>query len=121
MDVQTHKVGVFTVITVKEAKKDRILSFNKYEEKLQLNRQLIIDTFTNLIDEGCKNFALNLLGCDYVDSGGIGLLIMLYKKITGVTKHLFIITDSDDINNLIITTNLDGRLKTVPSENDLPN
>ncbi len=121
MDVVTHKKGKFTVITVKEAQKDRILSFNKYEEKLQHNRQVIIDKFSELLDSGSKNFALNLLGCDYVDSGGIGLLIMLYKKITGVTKYLYIITDSSDVKNLIIATNLESRLKAVSSEDDLPN
>jgi anti-sigma B factor antagonist len=59
-----------------------------------------------LLEEGRKNFVLNLSGVSYMDSAGIGELVACYKRAKEKGASMKLLNPSGKVQDLLILTRL---------------
>src|SRR6266850_1065844 len=61
-----------------------------------------------LLDEGHRNFVLNLVDVPYIDSFGLGQLITILASIRSKRGHLILLRPTDHVQQLFQITRLDS-------------
>jgi anti-sigma B factor antagonist len=72
----------------------------------------------NLIDDGNKNFVVNLKGVPWINSTGLGALMAVYTSIQRSEGVLRLCHVSDRIQSLFMITKLLTIFDTYPTENE---
>lgn len=80
------------------------------------------DAFKNAIDDvldkGCVNVLLNFKSVNFINSSGLGRLILAAKRINGDNGSLKIAELSDDLRELFTFTRLDSKIQVFATENE---
>jgi anti-sigma B factor antagonist len=91
--------------------------------RIALPRQLVVgnrESFKvqvlNEIDAGQRHFAFDLAECSYLDSAGLGTLLVLQKRIKALAGTLTLENPNDDVRELFALTKLDTVFKIVPEK-----
>jgi anti-sigma B factor antagonist len=94
MEINERKVGSITIIDLKE-KANAHSQFDKFQKLLQ-----------ERLDEGEKNFVINLSECRWIDSAGLGELIRLFAKVMRQGGNLKLASARDKTRDILQVTNL---------------
>jgi anti-sigma B factor antagonist len=65
------------------------------------------DQVNELLDEGHRDFVLNLAGVPYIDSFGLGQLVSVWTSIRGEGGELVLLHPTDHVQQLLELTKLD--------------
>ena len=91
--------------------------------RIALPRQLVVGNRESFkvqvlseIDAGQRNFAFDLAECSYLDSAGLGTLLVLQKRIKALAGTLTLENPNDDVRELFALTKLDTVFKIVPEK-----
>jgi anti-sigma B factor antagonist len=71
------------------------------------NREALKERVLAAIDAGQRHFILDLTDCGYMDSAGLGTLLVLRKRIRALAGSLTLENPNDDLRQLFEMTRLD--------------
>lgn len=71
----------------------------------------ITEAFTEQLDNGIKNFVVNLETLKHINSSGLGVLLTLLTKSRKAGGELVLVKPSDFIKNLLLITKLNSIFK----------
>lgn len=60
-----------------------------------------------LLDDGADVLLINLHNITFVDSSGLGTLVVLLKKVRGMNRQLYLCSTNDQVRMLFELTNMD--------------
>src|SRR2546429_457255 len=76
------------------------------------------DRMIALLNEGNRNFVLNLGGVEYIDSSGLGQLITIWTSIKNRGGHLAVLGPTKRVQRLFDITRLDTVFKIFDKEEE---
>jgi anti-sigma B factor antagonist len=76
----------------------------------------LMDGFTSAVDGGASTVILDFAGMDYMNSGGIGLLVTLLVRAQRGGVHLLATGLSDHYRQILALTRLDEAIQIHPDE-----
>ncbi|SFO62631.1 anti-sigma B factor antagonist [Algoriphagus ornithinivorans] len=68
----------------------------------------LVEVVSDAIEEGTKNFVIDLSEVRYISSSGIGLLITMLTKMRNVGGEVYLTSPSDHVKKLLIITKLNN-------------
>ena len=81
-----------------------------------------LETFSNTVDgaisDGCRKLLLNFEGVNFINSSGLGRLIMIIRKMGEVKGTLKVSNLGDDLEELFNFTKLNEKVNVFPTEED---
>lgn len=72
----------------------------------------------DVLDKGCLNILLNFRNVNFINSSGLGRLILAAKRINGDNGSLKITELSEDLRELFTFTRLDSKIPVFTTENE---
>ncbi len=79
----------------------------------------LMDAYTTATNAGAKTIVLDFAGLDYMNSGGIGLLVTLLVRVQRQGQRLTACGISDHYREILSLTRLDEAIAIYPSEADV--
>src|SRR3954462_6265011 len=76
------------------------------------------DLLNTLLNDGKRQFVLNLAGVDYIDSSGLGQLITIWTSVKNRTGHMTVLNPTKRVQRLFDITRLDSVFQIVQDENE---
>ena len=83
------------------------------------SEDVLMDAYGRASGEGVKAIVLNFSGLDYMNSGGIGLLVTLLVRVQRQGQRLTAVGLSDHYREILSLTRLDEAIAIYPSEADV--
>ena len=74
----------------------------------------IESTLNKLVENGVRRLALEMSGVEYVDSAGLGLLVLLYGKMKTVKGDFCLVAPRESLLQLLQLTSTDKLLTVYP-------
>lgn len=81
------------------------------EENAQFKKHVAV-----IIDDGARKLLINLAGVDYMDSSGLGELILCYTTMQKVNGRVKLLHPNHRLKNLLVITKLITVLETFDAE-----
>ncbi|MEZ4774239.1 MAG: STAS domain-containing protein [Bacteroidia bacterium] len=78
----------------------------------------LTESFSEYIENGARNFVINLQHLQHINSSGLGVLITLLTKARKIGGEVSLANPSSFIQNLLIITKLNTIFKIHPTEED---
>ncbi len=78
----------------------------------------ITDSFSEKLDEGIKNFVIDLGDLQHINSSGLGVLITLLTKARKTGGEVVLANPSDYIGNLLLITKLNTIFQIFPTREE---
>ncbi|MEM9983559.1 MAG: STAS domain-containing protein [Bacteroidota bacterium] len=78
----------------------------------------ITDSFSEKLDEGVKNFVIDLGALQHINSSGLGVLITLLTKARKTGGEVVLANPSDYIGNLLLITKLNTIFQIFPTREE---
>jgi anti-sigma B factor antagonist len=75
----------------------------------------LTDAFNEQMEEGVRNFVVDLTDLKHINSSGLGVLITLLTKARKKDGDLFLVNPSPYIRNLMLITKLNSIFHTFPT------
>jgi anti-sigma B factor antagonist len=75
-------------------------------------KQKVLDA---IAEQGVRQVTLDFAGCPYIDSAGLGVQVVLARKLHEIGGTLRVINLNDDLRTLYMLTHLDGLFDSVAS------
>ena len=75
----------------------------------------LTEAFAEQIDNGARNFVMDLTDLRHINSSGLGVLITLLTKARKVSGELVLTNPSEFINNILIITKLNSVFSIFPN------
>lgn len=78
----------------------------------------LMDAYTEATTQGARTIVLNFADVEYMNSGGIGLLVMLLIRINRQGQRLLAVGLSDHYQHIFQLTRLNEAIRSYPTEAD---
>ena len=78
----------------------------------------LMDAYTEATTRGARTIVLNFADLEYMNSGGIGLLVMLLIRINRQGQRLLAVGLSDHYQHIFQLTRLNEAIRSYPTEAD---
>jgi anti-sigma B factor antagonist len=113
---------IFTIIKLSQTSNEKI-DFTTIIFKAELPKKIDIDNskdlwifLKTLISGGAQKILVDLKGCQYIDSSGIGIIINATKLMRKHKGDIILMGVSDEIKNIFKVINLENFIKIYNSE-----
>jgi anti-sigma B factor antagonist len=80
------------------------------------NREAFKDCVLDAINAGARRIAFDLADCRYMDSSGLGTLLLLRSRIKAVAGQLTLENPNEEMRELFAMTRLDAVFRIVPEK-----
>lgn len=81
----------------------------------------LVEVVSDALEEGAKNFVVDLSEVRYISSSGIGLLITMLTKMRNKGGEVYLTAPSDHVKKLLIITKLNNIFTVFDSVEDFRN